>query len=409
GKVREKGKTATITKDYVLWNSTRYSAPVIDYSDAGIEKIQRLTGIDNIHTSEHSDTRALLDAVIQSKFLEKDKDYIVQGDKIVLVDRSGTGRADSSRRLSRNLHNILEMREGLPLTPEAPLINMTTVRSFLETNYGSIGGTTGTASKEITEEYGLDIVRVPSENQSRRVDSVVPPFDTIDEKLKRIALVATSTITAGKNNKAILIECESVREAEVIEDLVLSYAPSVDMVSTLTAKSDTSTEATIIAEAGQPGRITISAGLASRGTHIAVDKKHTLDVYQTALGPSERNDRQIAGRTGRQGAEGNWYLYTSTEDERPTRNIQHAKEAMDSTSRKYSAAIATKAIEPARTSFLEEFATIKGATPEELRTTLITTLLETAKDEQAAMNKKALFLNSFFQIQLSAILLKVRA
>ncbi len=268
-------------------------------------------------------------------------EYIVQGDQVVLVDEH-TGRTMQGRRLSEGLHQAIEAKEGVAIQPESQTMASTTFQNYFRL-YEKLSGMTGTADTEAFEFrqiYGLDVTVIPTHRNVARKDFNDLVFLTQPEKY--VAIV-TDIRECQEQGRPVLVGTASIDSSEHVSE-VLTAAGIEHKV--LNAKHH-DLEADIIAQAGRPGAITIATNMAGRGTDIVLggsweaevaalddpseariaeikaawQKSHQqvieaggLHVIATERHESRRIDNQLRGRSGRQGDPGSTRFYLSLED-----------------------------------------------------------------------------------------------
>ncbi len=283
--------------------------------------------------------RRLHSAVRAYALYRKDRDYVVSGGEVVLVD-PGTGRAMEGRRLDDGLHEALEAREGVAIRQGTVVKATVTYQNFFGL-YERLGGLTGTAlteAEEFSDIYQLETVVIPTNRPVARQQLEDLVFLTKAEKFSAVVQEARRRSQAGQ---PVLIGCGSIRDALVLDRMLASHGVAHE---TLTAKH-IEREAHIIAMAGKPGAVTVATNMAGRGTDILLGgEKPTRgdcdsdEAYAQALAEwekarevvrkagglfvlgTERNgirrvDNQLAGRSGRQGDPGVVQFYLSLEDE----------------------------------------------------------------------------------------------
>ena len=268
-------------------------------------------------------------------------EYIVQGDQVVLVDEH-TGRTMQGRRLSEGLHQAIEAKEGVAIQPESQTMASTTFQNYFRL-YEKLSGMTGTADTEAFEFrqiYGLDVTVIPTHRNVARKDFNDLVFLTQPEKY---AAIVTDIRECQEQGRPVLVGTASIDSSEHVSE-VLTAAGIEHKV--LNAKHH-DLEADIIAQAGRPGAITIATNMAGRGTDIVLggsweaevaalddpseariaeikaawQKSHQqvieaggLHVIATERHESRRIDNQLRGRSGRQGDPGSTRFYLSLED-----------------------------------------------------------------------------------------------
>lgn len=245
--------------------------------------------------------------------MEKDIDYIIHENKIVIIDEN-TGRPQPGRRFSDGLHQAIEAKEGVEIQKETQTYATITLQNFFRM-YKKLSGMTGTASteaQEFKEIYKLDVLEIPSHRLCCRQDYNDEIYMTEREKYNAIL---KEVKVAHDQGRPILIGTESV---EISEKLSRIFKQNGLEHTVLNAKQN-DREAEIIAEAGKRGVITIATNMAGRGTDIKLEAGVAdiggLYVIGTTRHRSRRIDRQLRGRCARQGDPGNSKFYISFEDE----------------------------------------------------------------------------------------------
>jgi len=243
----------------------------------------------------------------------RDQHYVVVDGKVQIVDES-TGRVMPDRSWERGLHQLIELKEGVEATPRRETLARLTYQRLFR-RYVHLAGMTGTAAeagREIRTVYGLDVVRVPLHKPSLRIDHGLTVCRTLDEKWEWVAEVAEQL--AGMRRRPVLIGTRSVEASEQISAVLRRRGLDHAL---LNAKQDAD-EAKVVADAGQPGRITVATNMAGRGTDIqlgpGVAELGGLHVILTEYHDSRRVDRQLVGRCARQGDPGSCEAVVSLED-----------------------------------------------------------------------------------------------
>lgn len=252
-------------------------------------------------------------ALLAQLLFHRDAHYLVRDDKVIIIDEN-TGRPMPDRNWEQGLHQLIEIKEGLPTsTTYEPVARMTLQRFFRM--YHHLGGMTGTAREvagELWSNYGLGIRRIPTHRPSRLVHDGTRVVGSITEKWACVAARAKSMKAEGR---PVLIGTRTVGASEALS-AVLTAEGLVHRV--LNARQDAG-EADIVATAGDMGAITIATNMAGRGTDIklapGVDAAGGLHIIVTELHESARLDRQLIGRSGRQGDPGSFEVIASLEDD----------------------------------------------------------------------------------------------
>lgn len=244
--------------------------------------------------------------------MEKDVDYMVQEGKIVIIDEN-TGRAQPGRRFSEGLHQAIEAKEGVEIQGETQTYATVTLQNYFR-RYAKLAGMTGTAmtdAQELKEIYKIEVLAIPTHKTCRRVDSDDEIYMTEREKYQAIIKDIQSVHEQGR---PILIGTESVEISEKISRIL----KQMKLEHTVLNAKHNAQEAQIIADAGKPYAITVSTNMAGRGTDIKLQadaaEKGGLHVIGTTRHHSRRIDRQLRGRSGRQGDPGSSKFYVSFDD-----------------------------------------------------------------------------------------------
>jgi preprotein translocase subunit SecA len=273
---------------------------------------------------------------------QKDVDYIVQNNEVVIVDEH-TGRIMQGRRWSEGLHQAVEAKEGVSVQNESQTFASTTFQNYFRL-YSKLSGMTGTADTEafeLRQIYGLDVVVIPTNKPISRKDENDLIYMSVEEKYEAIVKEIRACQEALR---PVLVGTASVESSELISTL-LKKEKIVHNV--LNAKNHGG-EASIIAQAGRPGAVTIATNMAGRGTDIVLggkleaelaeldnptdeqiaevtaawEARHKqvlenggLHIIGTERHESRRIDNQLRGRAGRQGDPGSSRFFLSLEDD----------------------------------------------------------------------------------------------
>ncbi len=335
------------------------------------------------------------------KLFQRDKDYIIKGDEVIIIDEF-TGRMMPGRRYSEGLHQSLEAKEHVEIQPENQTLASITFQNYFRL-YKKLAGMTGTANTEASEFmdiYGLEVIEIPTNLNVARVDEDDEIYRTQKEKL---AAIVTTIAEASRRGQPLLVGTTSIEKSEQLSELLKDPAYIKGLGTTLVAQAKTlndkkdgelktyldeigtyllsigaaksqdhpiphkvlnarfhEQEATIVAQAGVPGAVTIATNMAGRGTDIqlggnvsfrlkdwiaeeteagrtpddaaiarmkseieadvAVKKQKALDagglyVMGTERHESRRIDNQLRGRSGRQGDPGRSKFYLALDDD----------------------------------------------------------------------------------------------
>ncbi|MDH4218963.1 MAG: accessory Sec system translocase SecA2 [Candidatus Aminicenantes bacterium] len=287
---------------------------------SGLRRIENLLGCKNLHAPENLDLLTKLNQALHAEFLlHRDIDYIVRRGKIEIVDEF-TGRVVEDRHWPDGLQAAVEAKEKLRLGSGGSILGSITLQHFLQL-YPKISGMTATAqpaADELSQFYGLKVVVVPPNRPCIRKDFRDVVFT---HKAAKTKALIQEIKRWHANQRPILVGTASVEESE---ELALALKDAGISCRVLNAKND-ELEAKIIAQAGQPGAVTISTNMAGRGTDIKLggDKEQERDkviklgglhVIGTNRHESLRIDHQLRGRAGRQGDPGSSRFFISLED-----------------------------------------------------------------------------------------------
>ena len=244
--------------------------------------------------------------------MEKDVDYIIEDQKIVIIDEN-TGRPQPGRRFSDGLHQSIEAKENVLIQGETQTYATITLQNYFRL-YTKLAGMTGTAmteANEFKEIYKLEVLAIPTHRSSQRIDSDDEIYMTEREKYNAILKNIQEVHVTGR---PILLGTESV---DVSEKLSRILKQSKLEHTVLNAKNH-EREAEIIADAGALSAITVATNMAGRGTDIklkpGIAELGGLHVIGTTRHQSRRIDRQLRGRCGRLGDPGSSKFYVSFED-----------------------------------------------------------------------------------------------
>ena len=242
---------------------------------------------------------------------EKDVNYVVQEGKVLIVDEF-TGRVMPGRRYSDGLHSALEAKENVKIEGESQTYATITIQNYFRL-YKKLAGMTGTAeteAEEFQQIYGLDVVSIPTNKPVQRKDLNDVVYKTRREKYNAVIRDISRCYEKGQ---PVLVGTVTVDQSEVLSRMLqrLKIPHSV-----LNAKYH-EREAEIVAQAGQKGSVTIATNMAGRGTDIklgpGVPELGGLHIIGTERHESRRIDRQLRGRSGRQGDPGSSRFYVSLE------------------------------------------------------------------------------------------------
>ena len=301
-------------------------------TEEGITKAESALKLSNLYDTENVKSLHFLENSLKAKAIfEKNKDYVVNDNKVILVDEF-TGRLMPGRRYSDGLHQAIEAKEKVTIQSESITQATITLQNYFRM-YTKLSGMTGTATteaEELLKIYGIEVISIPTNKLNIRKDFTDFVFKTEKSKYKAVIQDVKNTHASGR---PILIGTASIEKSEHLSKL-LKNAKITHQV--LNAKNHEK-EAMIIAEAGKINAVTVATNMAGRGTDIILGGSDTteMDIWQnqhneiinlkglyvigTERHEARRIDNQLRGRSGRQGDPGSTRFYVSLEDELMTR------------------------------------------------------------------------------------------
>ncbi len=337
--------------DYELDEKQR----TVSFTEEGQEKLENtlrerdilktgtLYDVENVSIVHHVNN-----ALKAHKLFTRDKDYMVRGNEVVIIDEF-TGRAMTGRRFSEGQHQALEAKEGVPIQPENQTLASITFQNYFRM-YDKLAGMTGTALTEAAEFgdiYKLDVMEVPTNQPVARVDEDDEVYRTVEEKYRAITNLIKDCEERGQ---PVLVGTTSIEKSETLAERLRDAG--IKNLQVLNARYHEQ-EAMIVAQAGVPGAITIATNMAGRGTDIQLGGNPDMRVEQELEGKtgkdaekleesiraevtqlkekalaagglyviaterheSRRIDNQLRGRSGRQGDPGNSKFFLSLQDD----------------------------------------------------------------------------------------------
>jgi len=296
--------------DYVIDEKMK----VVTLTDAGIEHVEQLLGMENIYASGNVQYVHHLEQSLKAQIIfHRDRDYVVKDGEVIIVD-DFTGRLMPGRRYSEGLHQAIEAKEGVAVQRESRTLATITFQNYFRL-YDKLSGMTGTATtsaEEFAKVYEIDVVEIPTHRPTIRHDapdviykSEAGKFRAIVERVKAI----------NATGQPVLIGTIAIEKSEYLSVLLTQAGVPHEV---LNAKNH-EREAQIIKNAGQRGAVTIATNMAGRGTDIklgeGVRELGGLIIIGTERHEARRIDNQLRGRAGRQGDPGASQFFVSLEDE----------------------------------------------------------------------------------------------
>ena len=287
----------------------------VSLSDEGVEKVQKMLGIKNLYSPDHVRSVYHMDQALRAQTLfRRDKDYVVNTDGEVIIVDEFTGRLMQGRRYNEGLHQAIEAKEKVPVLQESMTLATISFQNYFRL-YDKLSGMTGTAfteAEEFQQIYGLDVIQIPSNRPAAREDRPDKIFKT---EAGKIQAIVNDIKEFNKQGRPVLIGSASIAKNELISRALKKAGIKHEL---LNAKNN-EREASIVAQAGQKGAVTLATNIAGRGTDIiladGVRELGGLVVIGSERHEARRIDNQLRGRGGRQGDPGLTQFYVSTEDD----------------------------------------------------------------------------------------------
>ena len=280
----------------------------------GAKTAENFLGIDNLYKEEYATyVRHLVYSLRAHKLFTRDKEYIIRDDEMILLDK-GTGRLMEMTKLQGGLHQAIEAKEHVKLSPETRAMASITYQSLFKM-FNKISGMTGTgkvAEKEFLETYNMSVIRIPTNRPLLRKDYPDNLYVTLPEKVYASLECIKEYHLKGN---PLLVFVGSVEMSHLYSSLLLREGIAHNVLNA----NNAAREAQIVSESGQMGAVTVATSMAGRGTDIklgpGVAELGGLVVIGTERMESQRIDLQIRGRSGRQGDPGLSKFFVSLEDD----------------------------------------------------------------------------------------------
>lgn len=317
GHIMEIIRSLKAHEDYEIDENSRN----VYLTEKGLKQVEEALKCNNLYDGSNLNLLVDINNVLHAEvLLKRDVDYIVRNKKIELVDEL-SGRIAEKRQWPYGLQEAIETKEGIQSESKGQIITSITLQHFIKM-YSKVCGMTGTAiasAREFKEFYGLQVVVIPTNRPSIRIDY---PEVIFTHKEAKYNAVVKEILHVHKTGRPILIGTCSIEESELLADKLRTLGISSQV---LNAKND-ELEAHIVATAGSLGAITVSTNMAGRGTDIKLgveneeDRKKIVElgglyIIGTNLHESSRVDNQLKGRAGRQGDPGSTRFFISLEDD----------------------------------------------------------------------------------------------
>ncbi|MBN1168675.1 preprotein translocase subunit SecA [Candidatus Woesebacteria bacterium] len=323
--------------DYIIDEKVRSA----NLTEHGITRVEKIMGVDNLYEKDWEAIHHIENALKAKTLFLKDRDYVVKDGQVTIVDEF-TGRLMVGRRWSDGMHQAVEAKEGVEIQQESKTMATISFQNYFRM-YEHLSGMTATASteaEEFQEIYKLNVVVVPTNDPMIRKDHQDVVYKTLRAKYTKIAEEIQKESEKGR---PVLVGTTSIEKNEIVS----SYLKKKKISHNVLNAKNHEKEATIIAEAGKPGAVTVATNMAGRGVDIVLggakpdrgdgvtDKKYKstkdykswkkrhdevvgaggLHVIGTERHESRRIDNQLRGRSGRQGDPGSSRFFLSLEDD----------------------------------------------------------------------------------------------
>ena len=287
---------------------------IVNLTEAGVKRVEEFFHIENLADPENLEIQHNTILALRANYLMfRDQDYVVQDDKVMIVDEF-TGRIMPGRRYSDGLHQAIEAKEKVKVKRESRTLATITFQNFFN-KFDKKCGMTGTAlteEKEFRDIYGMDVIEIPTNRPVARIDHQDSVYKTRREKLYAVVQDIKATHATGQ---PILVGTINIDASEELSRLLTKERIPHKV---LNAKFH-EMEAEIVKDAGVHGAVTIATNMAGRGTDIKLDEEARaaggLKIIGTERHESRRIDNQLRGRSGRQGDPGSSKFYISLEDD----------------------------------------------------------------------------------------------
>ena len=297
-------------KDYTVDEKSRTSI----LTEEGVARVEDYLKVQNLYEPKNMDLLHHVNQALRAHTLfRRDVDYLVKEGKVIIVDEF-TGRVMPGRRYSDGLHQALEAKERVKIESENQTMASITFQNYFRM-YSKLAGMTGTADTE-AEEFGkiykLEVLVVPTNMPMIRTDYSDVIYKTEKDKFAAV-IEEIKELHAAK--RPVLVGTISIEKSELLS----KYLTRAGIKHHVLNAKNHEREAEIIAQAGQPGQVTISTNMAGRGTDIklgeGVAELGGLHILGTERHESRRIDNQLRGRSGRQGDMGSSRFYLSLDDD----------------------------------------------------------------------------------------------
>ena len=297
-------------KDFTIEEKSK----TVVLTEEGVSSVEKYLNVQNLYEPRNIEIVHHVNQALKAHTLfKRDVDYLVKDGQVIIVDEF-TGRVMPGRRYSDGLHQALEAKEKVKIEKENQTLASITFQNYFRM-YKKLAGMTGTADTEAAEFkkiYNLDVLVIPTNMPMIRDDNNDLIYKTEEEKIKA---VIDEVKALNKAKRPVLIGTISIEKSELLS----KYLTRAGVKHHVLNAKNHEKEAEIVAQAGQPGQVTISTNMAGRGTDIKLGENVAdlggLHILGTERHESRRIDNQLRGRSGRQGDKGSSRFFLSLEDD----------------------------------------------------------------------------------------------
>ena len=297
-------------KDFTIEEKSK----TVVLTEEGVSSVEKYLNVQNLYEPRNIEIVHHVNQALKAHTLfKRDVDYLVKDGQVIIVDEF-TGRVMPGRRYSDGLHQALEAKEKVKIERENQTLASITFQNYFRM-YKKLAGMTGTADTEAAEFkkiYNLDVLVIPTNMPMIREDNNDLIYKTEEEKIKA---VIDEVKALNKAKRPVLIGTISIEKSELLS----KYLTRAGVKHHVLNAKNHEKEAEIVAQAGQPGQVTISTNMAGRGTDIKLGENVAdlggLHILGTERHESRRIDNQLRGRSGRQGDKGSSRFFLSLEDD----------------------------------------------------------------------------------------------
>jgi preprotein translocase subunit SecA len=306
-------------EDYIIDEKLR----TVSINDSGIEKVEKMLGVNNIYASEHLRLVHYLEESLRAKAIfQRDKDYVVKNGEVIIVDEF-TGRLLHGRRYSGGLHQAIEAKEGVFVKEESRTYAKISIQNYFRM-YKKISGMTGTAqtsAEEFWKVYHLEVYGIPTNRPLIRESAADIIYKNAEAKWRALA---EEIKERNQKGQPVLVGTTSIGKNELLS----AYLSQAGVKHEVLNAKNNEREGAIIAQAGRYKAVTVATNMAGRGVDIIlggnppnpeeaqkIKELGGLHVVGTERHEARRIDNQLRGRAGRQGDPGSSQFFLSLEDD----------------------------------------------------------------------------------------------